>query len=930
MSSKNNIICLEQDIHTIKQRFFRVNQGRYQRCLDQLSFKQQFILETISLLFHINHSFLPGFVDESTPCGFHGFKPTIKQVDSLKSFNRNFNYSPKFVHDADLCSLFVMGSCGSIAQNSQSDLDFWLIHKQDIPAQHIYNLEQKAEKIESWAEKFNLEVHFFIMSAEDFKAKKVGKLSSEHSGSAQHLLLLDEFYRSCILICGSYPVWWLVPCDKELEYEQYVKSLNDKGSLGYRETIDLGSTMPLAIEELYGASVWQLCKAIDSPYKSILKSILLEYYVQENHELILLSQEFKQRIHQNTINLNQLDAYLLLYEMVENYYKRTNQTQRLSIFRKSIYLKLNLKLSISNSKVKNWRRSVISELIENWQWTADDIKTLDNRAQWSIQNILNEKKSVLNELSYCHRLLSKKCHKQNIKLSDTDLNILSRKLYSVFDKKNEKIDLINPGICKDVTHCNTYIYEVKTKKTQQSIWSVYEHPIDINSEKLPTPIKRSFSLVDIWLWLYMNGLFIDNKHIGFSSSSHQIDKQKQSQLYLIFNNHIQPFNKRSKHEEFESKSSIKNITILINALNEPLAELSQKGLLKLSHLNDSFNFSAQHDNLIETIDIIIQNSWNETYTFHFESQEALAQCIKHYLNIITDNHNWVQPSIHVGCNTQNQYIQERFESLFLQIRHSFFQQNNSQFILNIRSFLTIISKQDGKYFVENCKHEVMLFDFLNNNKIKSTQIYFEKKCSEKLLTPKLNKLHQTDSITVFIEHISSQILVYIIDESDHILRYKSNHTNFTTLIKSLDQFIYNTKNNATHTFTEFYKIEYNLKETLIHPVQVPDNVLMPQPFDVNIFLDKDAHQNLIYSININDKQFHSFDYDESVFSKAAEYLITLRTEKASYWIYINSLALSNTLNNANDSTVYYLKHKLSIEQRLNQAIEIKKSLNSLE
>jgi len=345
---------LEQDIQTLKQRFFRANKGRYERCFEQLTYKQQSVLEIIPILFHINDAFLPGFIDDNVPSGFHGFKPDNNQLERLKGFNRNFKYSPKYIQEGELSSIYIMGSCGSVAQNSQSDLDFWLIHNHDLSAERIFSLEKKAQLIEKWAETFNLEVHFFLMSAEDFKAKKVGKLTSEHSGSAQHMLLLDEFYRSCILLVGSYPIWWLVPCERELEYDSFVKGIYAKGVLGYRETIDFGSTLPLATEELYGASIWQLCKAIDAPYKSILKSVLLEYYVESKNKNVLLSQEFKYRIHHNTVNLNQLDAYLLLYSMVEQYFLDTNQVSRLTIFRKSIYLKLNLKLSQTLAKTRSW------------------------------------------------------------------------------------------------------------------------------------------------------------------------------------------------------------------------------------------------------------------------------------------------------------------------------------------------------------------------------------------------------------------------------------------------------------------------------------------------------------------------------------------------------------------------------------------------
>lgn len=44
------------------------------------------------------------------------------------------------------------------------------------------------------------------------------------------------------------------------------------------EWLDLGGLSSLSAEEYFGASLWQLYKSIDSPYKAVLKTLLLEAY----------------------------------------------------------------------------------------------------------------------------------------------------------------------------------------------------------------------------------------------------------------------------------------------------------------------------------------------------------------------------------------------------------------------------------------------------------------------------------------------------------------------------------------------------------------------------------------------------------------------------------------------------------------------------
>ncbi len=45
----------------------------------------------------------------------------------------------------------------------------------------------------------------FFINAEEFRQGKLGDLTSESCGSAQHSLLLDEFYRTSVLLAGKYP-----------------------------------------------------------------------------------------------------------------------------------------------------------------------------------------------------------------------------------------------------------------------------------------------------------------------------------------------------------------------------------------------------------------------------------------------------------------------------------------------------------------------------------------------------------------------------------------------------------------------------------------------------------------------------------------------------------------------------------------------------
>lgn len=92
------------------------------------------------------------------------------------------------------------------------------------------------------------------------------------------MLLLDEFYRTAVRLAGKRILWNMVPCDEEEHYDDYVMTLYAQGVLTPNEWLDLGGLSSLSAEEYFGASLWQLYKSIDSPYKAVLKTLLLEAY----------------------------------------------------------------------------------------------------------------------------------------------------------------------------------------------------------------------------------------------------------------------------------------------------------------------------------------------------------------------------------------------------------------------------------------------------------------------------------------------------------------------------------------------------------------------------------------------------------------------------------------------------------------------------
>lgn len=110
-------------------------------------------------------------------------------------------------------------------------------------------------------------------------------------------------------------------------------------------------------EEFLGASFWHFYKAIDSPYKSLLKLMLMESYVDQYPHSRWPALLMKQRVYAGESDVNKLDAYLILYDVLEEYFINRDESERLDLMRYCFYSKLNE--HASNSSKQDWRQNVL-------------------------------------------------------------------------------------------------------------------------------------------------------------------------------------------------------------------------------------------------------------------------------------------------------------------------------------------------------------------------------------------------------------------------------------------------------------------------------------------------------------------------------------------------------------------------------------------
>ena len=396
-----------QTLQQLRGRFLAVNQGRMGRAMEGLAPGQQSLLRLLALFFHVNHPLLPGYVSACTPAGVTGYEPDAPTLAAAQQLIRGFACSMGSACASEpIHGLFLMGSLGTLAQTDQSDMDVWICLGPDLSDVALAALRKKCRRLEVWAASQGIEAHFFLIDAQRFaQGECVSQPSHGDSAKPRNTLLLDEFYRTAIWLAGRTPMWWWVPAHEEARYAEFAQGLLANDVVGCDETIDLGHLAQIAPGEFLGAGLWQLFKGIESPYKSLLKLLLVEVYASEHPRVNCLSLSFKQTVYANRLDLDELDPYVVVYRRIEQYLQGRGELQRLELVRRSLYLKVGHKLSGSETGMQ-WQRRLLQRLTREWGWNEQHLAMLDNRSRWEAQQVSHELRALARELSVSSRSLS--------------------------------------------------------------------------------------------------------------------------------------------------------------------------------------------------------------------------------------------------------------------------------------------------------------------------------------------------------------------------------------------------------------------------------------------------------------------------------------------------------------------------------------------
>lgn len=402
------------------------------------------------------------------------------------------------------------------------------------------------------------------------------------------------------------------------QWQEFEAPLNEQ------EWFDFGSISKCSPTEYFGSGLWLLYKAIDSPFKVVLKILLMEAYASEYTHNRLLASELKDYMLSHEGYSLDMDAYYLMYLRVSQYLQRMDDP-RLNLMQKCFYLKIfmgiNKKRPFSNTEYR-LKRSLLSRLSKRWGWSDDFVRQLERVDYWKMAQVREFYQEVYRALFASYQALLRFSVRHGIEYAITsdDAGILSRKLYAAFDLYPGKILVMHKSISSSLEERNlTFI-----KPTKKSLCRRGWHLFTTYSEDLALLNTRAVyigaRLCEVVTWATLNGLLSHRTTNYVVGAPSVVSPLNIKQLSNDVNRVLKPLLFRVSESSLQRTREMRGCIVILNLEQDPTVTLGNRHLDL--ELGSSLCLGRQRLCLVGSVDLVLINSWGEVRSISLPQGEA--------------------------------------------------------------------------------------------------------------------------------------------------------------------------------------------------------------------------------------------------------------------------------------------------------------------
>jgi len=403
------------------------------------------ILYLLPWLISVNHPKCPGYIANlKRPFRVYGVESLKGIRGKEKDFKKQFEIKQRaslLRHAQDtyvIPGIYTIGSVGSVSQTSGSDCDIWVcIDRQQFDKTAWRQLNQKINLIKDWMDiNCKMPVFFFISDIGAIRECRFGSVDEESSGSTQQKVLKEEFYRTCMIICGRIPLWWLCyHSDGQLDYREALEVIGDE-DFGEYDLVDFGDIERIEKSEYFGAALWQFKKSLSRPLKSIIKMSLLKMLLDAPDES-LMCHRFRKKV-MTAPDGRFPDFSVFTMESIADDY-RVNRPDLLKFLIECLYIRCEYNPYNRTQTLKN---KLAGPFFKPFKLSSERQAVLRKSASWKFSAQVELGDNLFKLMIELYREISASRKGIQGESDKRDLTILGRKIAAFYAKKKYKVPIL--------------------------------------------------------------------------------------------------------------------------------------------------------------------------------------------------------------------------------------------------------------------------------------------------------------------------------------------------------------------------------------------------------------------------------------------------------------------------------------------------------
>lgn len=862
----------------------------------------------IPLFFQLNNKLLPGYNDINAPAGVYGYVPDSKIIQKAKSLNNRFRYQQE--------SAIKNYAIESVFYNEKlvnNKCSCWVFYRHTLNKSQIKLLKDKAKKIEKWfvSRELNLVVNF--LSLEDFNKNRRSVIPYKNKS-----VYLDEFYSESILLAGKYPAWWLVPPEKEGEYNASIQYIKEHRFVDEEEYIDLGGINEFEQKDLiYSVNNW-VKLSYKKPEVSLAMLLIMDIKNAAWPNIDGISVRLKKEIYRGA---KDVDVILIFAKMMKESFSELSQNnKKLSPVRVFAQLK--------NNNVE-LNKSIIEHFLSDeyvYESTPHGIK--------KIISYLNLYKTISSYIRQVYQRIFSLYKESSLAKDNNNAGKVGQEaaneadsMLSYLSSNESKISLYNNKNNTDIILDRIHLKQSLSHNRES--WSL----ILSSPEGEETQVEGFNSLLGLLAWCWLNRIINESTQVSVESISRSV---KQVEAYYVLETLLQAL-------DYMLITAIP--TGALDAEVKPVRSIvfvSLKEVLDVEHeltdiSVDPFGVNYALNNTSLKCEQLIVNSWGELHEKLYFGESGVLNCICEWthhapLSALSKPKDLKIFGYGDGSST---HIALRIMQIYEDMKEYFYydKQHQGRYIIRMGTEFYSIVNKDGLLTPFELGGKNKILNYLEEplNVYQSTAI--EKMAFLASPLREIYRHNKENIIQVFFQVINRSCHTWVLDEkgslwSDVISVYERD--------SYLMQWLYLLKNIRKRYFSdiekdkEFFPLE--IDQLSINQLGGIDFVLM----GVEAFTGNKNFIEIKVSVVTNDEgenlnlqcdgvNFSYAEYRDNVMLECVQYIQAKMQGEGRKSIYVTDIDLPlsrlDVGENEDIQVSHVLKFKRNIEHKINKMLD---------